>query len=158
MLLGTCLGVPQRVLSEWFLAVLGLKKGRKALKKHSSGHSEAGAQKHSKSTPWGTFRPLGTPVNGGWHRNSKGQFAYLKLRSIYHHHPESKKRKSSEGNFGSIHPYGRYGNVGNSSKTISTIAILWPVRAIFEKRESGVGVDTFVYPAYLTLFKTNHFR
>ena len=27
-----------------------------ALKKHSLGHSEPGAQKHSKSTPWGTFR------------------------------------------------------------------------------------------------------
>ena len=43
----------------------------KALKKHSLGHSEAGAQKHSKSTAWGTFRPgpLGTPANGGRDRN-----------------------------------------------------------------------------------------
>ena len=96
MLLGTRLGVPQRVLFECFLAFLGLKKRQKALLKHSLGHSEPGAQKHSKSkvpkntqkarcpktlkkqgaqkhsqsTPWGTFRPgpLGTPVNGGWDR------------------------------------------------------------------------------------------
>ena len=35
------------------------------------GHSEAGAQKRSKNTPWGTFwpGPLGTPVNGGQGRN-----------------------------------------------------------------------------------------
>ena len=33
------------------------------------------------------------------------------LRHIYHHHPESKKRKSpSEANPGSILPHGRYGN------------------------------------------------
>ena len=40
-------------------------KRQKALKKHSQGHSEPGAQKHSKRTPWGTFqpRPLSTPVN-----------------------------------------------------------------------------------------------
>ena len=38
-----------------------------------SGHSEPGAQKHSKSTPWGTFRfgPLGTPVNGGRDRKHR---------------------------------------------------------------------------------------
>ena len=43
-----------------------------ALTKHSLGHSEAGAQKHSKSTSWGTFRPgpLSTPVNGGRDRKS----------------------------------------------------------------------------------------
>ena len=52
------------------------------------------------------------------------------LRNIYHHHPESKKRKSSEENSGSIHPYGRYGNAVESRKTMSTIAILWPVKAI----------------------------
>ena len=39
------------------------------------------------------------------------------LRNIYHHHPESKKRKSSEANSGSIHPYG---NAVKTSKTIST--------------------------------------
>ena len=68
------------------------------------------------------------------------------LRNVYHHHPESKKRKSSEGNSGSIHPYGRYGNAGKTSKTISTIAILWPVKAIFEKRAATVEVDTFISP------------
>ena len=44
MLLGTCLAVPQTVLFECFLALLGLENG----KKHSLGHSEANAQKHSK--------------------------------------------------------------------------------------------------------------
>ena len=51
-ILGTCLGVPQRVLSECFLALFRPKR-QKTLKKHSLGHSEAGAG------------PLGTPVNGG---------------------------------------------------------------------------------------------
>ena len=68
------------------------------------------------------------------------------LKDIYHHHPESKKRKSSEGNSGSIHPYGRYGNAGKTSKSISTIAILWPVKAIFEKRAATVEVDTSISP------------
>ena len=68
-------------------------------------------------------------------------------RNIYHHSPESKKRKSSEGNSGSIHPCGRYRNAGKTSKTISTIAILWPLKAIFEKRAPTVEVDTFVSPA-----------
>ena len=69
-ILGTCLGVPQRVLFECFL-----KKGQKALKDHSLGRSEAGAQNCSKSTPWGTFRPgpRSTPVNGGRDRNGKVQ-------------------------------------------------------------------------------------
>ena len=67
------------------------------------------------------------------------------LRNIYHHHhPESKKRKSSEANSGSIHPYGRYGNAVKTRKTISTIAVLWPVKAIFEKRAATVEVDSFV--------------
>ena len=49
----------------------------KALKKHALGHSEPGAQKHSKSTPWGTFwpGPLTTPVNGGRERNSGVYFS-----------------------------------------------------------------------------------
>ena len=68
------------------------------------------------------------------------------LRNIYHHHPESKKRKSSEANSGSIHPYGRYENAVKTRKTISTIAILWPVKAIFEKRAATVEVDSFVSP------------
>ena len=65
------------------------------------------------------------------------------LRNIYHHHPESKKKKSSEGNSGSIHAYGRYGNPGKTSQTICTIAILWPVNAIFET-VAAVEVDTFI--------------
>ena len=50
-----------------FGVFLGPKIRQKSLKKHSLGHSEAGAQNHLKSTPWGTFRPepRGTPVNGG---------------------------------------------------------------------------------------------
>ena len=68
------------------------------------------------------------------------------LRNIYHHHPESKKRKSSEADSGSIHPYGRYGHAVKTRKTISTIAILWPVKAIFEKRAATVEVDSFVFP------------
>ena len=66
------------------------------------------------------------------------------LKNIYHH-PESEKRKSSEANSGSIHPYGRHGNAVKTRKTISTIAILWPARAIFEKRAATVEVDSFVF-------------
>ena len=76
---------------------------------------------------------------------------YWELRNIYHHHPESKKRKSSEANSGSIHPYGRYENAVKTRKTISTIAILWPVKVIFEKRAAtpSVEVDGFLSPAVL---------
>ena len=68
-------------------------------------------------------------------------------KNIYHHHPESKKRKSSKANSGSIHPYGRHGNAVKTRKTLSIIAILWPVKAIFEKRAATVEVDTFIFPA-----------
>ena len=72
-ILGTCLGVPQRMLFECFLAFLGPKN----------------AKKHSKSTLWGTPRqvpkiaqnalrgalsgpgPKSTPVNGGRDRNPR---------------------------------------------------------------------------------------
>ena len=72
-ILGTCLGVPQRVLFECFLAFLGPKN----------------AKKHSKSTLWGTPRqvpkiaqkalrgalsgpgPKSTPVNGGRDRKTR---------------------------------------------------------------------------------------
>ena len=72
-ILGTCLGVPQRVLFECFLAVL----------------SPKNAKKHSKSTLWGTPRqvpkiaqkalrgalsgpgPKSTPVNGGRDRKKR---------------------------------------------------------------------------------------
>ena len=74
--LGTCLGVPQRVLFECFLAFFGPKN----------------AKKHSKSTLWGTPRqvpkiaqkalrgalsgpgPKSTPVNGGRDRKTKARF------------------------------------------------------------------------------------
>ena len=68
------------------------------------------------------------------------------LKDIYHHHPERKKRKSSEGNSDSIHPGGRDGNDGKTSKTMSTIAILWPIKAIFEKRATTVEVDALISP------------
>ena len=68
------------------------------------------------------------------------------MRNIDHHRPESEKKKSSEANSGSIHPYGRYGNAVKTRRTISTIAILWPVRAIFEKRAATVEVDTLISP------------
>ena len=74
-------------------------------------------------------------------------FRLRELQNIYHHHPESKKRESSEGNSGSIHSCGRYGNAGKTSQTMPTIAILWPVKAIFEKRAATVEVDTFICPA-----------
>ena len=73
------------------------------------------------------------------------------LRNIYHH-PQSKKRKSSETNSGSIHPYGRYGNPVKTRKARSTIAILWLVKAIFEKRAAMVEVDTLISPLSLSLF------
>ena len=65
---------PKALLFESFLALFGLKKRQNALKMHSLGHSEAGAQKHSKCTLWGTFRsgPLSTPVNGAQDRNAVG--------------------------------------------------------------------------------------
>ena len=69
------------------------------------------------------------------------------LRNIYHHHhPESKKENLQEENSGFIHLYGRYGNAVKTRKTISTIAILWPIKAIFEKRAATVEVDTFISP------------
>ena len=71
------------------------------------------------------------------------------LRNIYHPHPESKKRRSSEANSGSIHPYGRYENAVKTRKTISTIAILWPFKAIFEKRAATAEVDTLISPALI---------
>ena len=70
------------------------------------------------------------------------------LRNIDHHHPESKKRKSSEGKPCSVQPYGRYADACKTNKTMSTIAILWPVKAIFEKRAATVEIETFISPAF----------
>ena len=47
-----------------------------------------------------------------------------------------------------MQPYGRYGNAGETSKTISTIASLWPVKAILEKRAATVVVATFISPVF----------
>ena len=67
------------------------------------------------------------------------------LKNIYHQHPERKRRRSSEGSSGSLHPYGRRGNVGKKTrKSLSTIAMLGPVKAIFEKSAATVEVDTFI--------------
>ena len=95
--MGTRPGVPQRVLFECFWALSGLKKGQKALKKHSLGQFAAGAQNCSKSTPCGTFRPgpLGTPVNGGRDRklsmqnhqaNPEDKFTEARLESRHGNH------------------------------------------------------------------------
>ena len=78
------------------------------------------------------------------------------IRNIYHHHhPESQKGKSSEANSGSVHPYGRYENAEKTSKTISTIAILSPVQAIFEKRAATVEIDTFISPGDYNKWECN---
>ena len=60
-----------------FWHFLSPKSAKEHSKKHSLGHSEPGAQKHSKSTPWGTFgrRPLNTPVNGGRDRRFGSDFS-----------------------------------------------------------------------------------
>ena len=74
------------------------------------------------------------------------QCKHRKLKNIDHHHQERKKRKCSEGNSGSIHPCNRHGHAGKASKTTSTTAILWPVKAIFERRAAMVEVDNFISP------------
>ena len=115
-----------------------------------------------------SFHPTQTGLcKFGWvwsSLNYAPQFQNRELRNIYHHHPESKKRKSSEANSGSIHPYGRYENAIKTRKAISTIAIFrgeksakrcrergrkrggQPVKAIFEKRAATVEVDTLISP------------
>ena len=84
-ILGTCLGVPQRVLFECFLAFFGPKN----------------TKKHSKSTLWGTPRqvpkiaqkalrkalsgpgPKSTPVNGGQDRKPLAQDFLFLARRIF---------------------------------------------------------------------------
>ena len=63
---------PKKCFLSAFWHFLAQKSAKKHLKKHSLGHSEPGAQKHSKSTPWGTFRPgpLSTPVKSVWDRKN----------------------------------------------------------------------------------------
>ena len=53
--------------------------------------------------------------------------------------PREQEKTISEANSGSIHPSGRSGYAVKTRKTISTIAIPWPVKAIFEKRAVGGG-------------------
>ena len=100
-----------------------------------------------------------TLVSRGW--EGRPYFPHFpciwELRNIYHHHPESKKRKSSEANSGSIHPHGRYENAVKTRKTISTIAILLPVKAIFEKRAATVEVDTLISPVLSGVIRANRF-
>ena len=80
-------------------------------------------------------------------RPSRARAFIRELQNFYHHHPKSKKRKSSEGkNSGSIQPYGRYGNAGKTSKTISAIAILWPVRGHFREEGCYGGGRCFHFP------------
>ena len=40
-----------------------------------------------------------------------------------------------------------------TNKTISTIAIRWPVSTTFKKRAATVEVDTFIFPEFLVGFK-----
>ena len=61
------------------------------------------------------------------------------LRNIYHHHPESKKRKSSEANSGSSHPYGGYRNAVETRKAISTLGGRFGYFLFFPARERGRG-------------------
>ena len=63
LLEGTCLGVPQRVLFECFVAFFGKKIEKNTL----CGTPSQVPKIAPKSTPWGTFRlgPWSTPVNGG---------------------------------------------------------------------------------------------
>ena len=41
-------------------------------------------------------------------------------------------------------------NAGKASKTVSTIAILWPVKAIFKERAATLEVDTSIFPGLKT--------
>ena len=112
---------------------------------HRGAKPEAFFRHFRRHSAWGWNFPkhfFGTSVGLGL----RNFCSCRELKTIYHYHPDSKKRKSLEGNSGSIHPYGRYENAGKTSKTISTIAILWPVEAIFEKRAATVEVDTFISP------------
>ena len=107
MILGTCLGVPQRVLFECFLALLGPKtpkntrqalfgalrgKCPKALEKHSVGHFPAWAPEHScKRRPGSQENPLeliktcadsrqakgGVWNGGGWNRQISAPEIYF---------------------------------------------------------------------------------
>ena len=69
------------------------------------------------------------------------------LKNIYHYHPDSKKKYLWREALAPSTPTVDMKMLEETSKTISTIAILWPVEAIFEKRSATVEVDTFIAPA-----------
>ena len=62
--------------------------------------------------------------------------------------PREQDKISSVANSGSIHPYGRYGHAVKTSETMSTITILWSVKAIFEKRTGGGRYFDFPWASY----------
>ena len=68
------------------------------------------------------------------------------LRNIYHHHPESKKRKSSEANSGSNHPDGRDENAVKTRKALCTIVILWACEGHFREEGRYGGGRYFDFP------------
>ena len=118
-ILGTCLGVPQRVLCECFLAFLGPKK----------------AKKHSKSTLWGTPRqvpkiaqkalrgalsgpgPKSTPVNGGRDRNHSGLLGGV-FACVFEERDASMRAPSSDRQNCSH-------NVSQTVKRIRRVSELW---------------------------------
>ena len=67
---------------------------------------------------------------------------------IYQHHPDSKKRKSSEGNPGSIHPYGRCVNAGKTGKTHVYHSDSLACQAHFREEGSYGGGRYFHFPCY----------
>ena len=69
---------------------------------------------------------------------------------------QSKKRKSSGETLAPSTPTVDMEMLEKTSKTMSTMAILWPVKAIFEKRAATVEVDTFLSPAFYN--STRHRR
>ena len=58
--------------------------------------------------------------------------------------PREQEKKIFRAISGAIDPYSRYGNAAKTSKTISTITILWLVKAVFEKRAAAMEVDTLI--------------
>ena len=64
-----------------FWRVFGAKKHQKTLKKHSLGHSEPGAQKHSKSTPGGTAPARALEHSCKWRLGSQHKCLFSNLIS-----------------------------------------------------------------------------
>ena len=74
-------------------------------------------------------------------------------RTGTHYCPESNKRRSSERNSSPIEPYGRYDHAGKPSDSMSIMAPLWLVKAIFEKRAVTMKVDTLYLTSARPLFR-----